>query len=297
LSVKNPDGRQIVLTKVADLSSAVFGEMCLVQIQGLQAFLELQAQKQQLSNLTLAEIYSLSERSAPKGSQFVRGMGYFLAINDHIFFLKTQLMTSELLHGYFEWLFGAPTPLLPTGASFKLQAEFDKSQLAGDIGDIKKLRVSGSSGAEMAVSAVDDGDGGPRRVSTKRKVADRSYTFERALKVADAMFGESKTEELVKSLGPDEYLSVDASVSVRGTRTEESRKKLKQIANELADLTEGKVQIEGKDGKLSDDDAILRTRMPFDLPHDGSNLLEFDNVADQLREVYSRFVRDGKIPT
>ncbi len=38
-------------------------------------------------------------------------------------------------------------------------------------------------------------------------------------------------------------------------------------------------------GKVSDDDAILRTKMPFDLPHEGSNFLDFENVADQLQEV------------
>jgi hypothetical protein len=35
--------------------------------------------------------------------------------------------------------------------------------------------------------------------------------------------------------------------------------------------------------------------MPFLVGHEGSNLLDFDNVADQLQEVYSRFVQDGKI--
>ena len=84
-------------------------------------------------------------------------------------------------------------------------------------------------------------------------------------------------------------------MKVRGRRTEESRAKLREIANDLADMTEGEVQVEGKDGKVSDGDAILRTRMPFHLPHEGSNLLEFDNVSDQLQEVYARFVKDGKI--
>ncbi|MER8605553.1 hypothetical protein NKH48_17610 [Mesorhizobium sp. M1233] len=96
-------------------------------------------------------------------------------------------------------------------------------------------------------------------------------------------------------LGPDEYLTVDASVKVRGKRTEESKANLKKLANDLADITDGTVQVEGRDGKLSDGDAILRTNMPFDLPHAGSNLLDFNNVSDQLQEVYSRFVRDGKI--
>lgn len=35
--------------------------------------------------------------------------------------------------------------------------------------------------------------------------------------------------------------------------------------------------------------------MPFVLPHEGGTLLDFDNVADQLQKVYSRFVEDQKI--
>jgi hypothetical protein len=46
---------------------------------------------------------------------------------------------------------------------------------------------------------------------------------------------------------------------------------------------------------MTDEDAILRTRMPFALAHEGGYLLEFENVADQLQEVYVRFVKDGKI--
>jgi hypothetical protein len=68
-----PEDRQILLNRVADLQSAVFGEMCLVQAKDLQALIEMKAQKAQLSSLTTAEIYALSERSAPNGSQFLRG--------------------------------------------------------------------------------------------------------------------------------------------------------------------------------------------------------------------------------
>ena len=85
-------------------------------------------------------------------------------------------------------------------------------------------------------------------------------------------------------------------MKVRGRRTEQSKAQMQGIANDLADLDDAKVQIEGKDGRVTDGDAILRTRMPFNLPHEGSNLLEFDNVADQLQEVYSRFVKDRKLP-
>jgi hypothetical protein len=128
-----------------------------------------------------------------------------------------------------------------------------------------------------------------------RRVMDRSAEFEQAVPIVEALFGPKKAKSLIDSLGPNEYLSVDTSVKVRGKRTEQSKERMQNLASEVADLTDGKVQVEGRDGTLSDEDAILRTRMPFNLPHEGSNFLDFDNVADQLQEVYSRFVKDGKI--
>ena len=70
-------GGQILLNRVADLQSAVFGELCFVEQKGLQALLQLKASKQQLSDLTLAEVFNLEERHAPNGSQFVRGLAYW----------------------------------------------------------------------------------------------------------------------------------------------------------------------------------------------------------------------------
>lgn len=286
--------RQVVLNRVADLSSAVFGEMCLVQNDGLQALLQLEASKIQLSNITLAEVFSLGEKTAPQGSQFVRGLAYWLAVGNHVFFIKTQSMTTDLIHSYLDWLLNVCTSTAPKNLVFKLQAEFDKSQLGSDdIGDIQSLRISGKSAQRLSIKqAVEPGE---KTVKTSRRVAERLYQFEQALPLTEVIFGKKKAAALVDSLGPDEYLAVDAQVKVRGRRTEQSRQVMKEIANDLADFTEGKVQVEGKDGKISDDDAILRVRMPFSLPHEGSSLLDFDNVADQLQEVYSRFVHDGKL--
>lgn len=288
------DGRQIFLNKIADLSSAIFGEMCLVQSSDLQALLELKVSTVKLSDITTAQIYNLDERSAPKGSQFVRGMAYWLAIGNHVFFVKNHLMTPDLIHSYLSWLLKSQTTVVPSNVDFVLQAEFDKTQVAGDIGDIRSLRVSGKSAPQRIMPQV-EGDDASRVVKTARTVADKFVEFGQAFPVVEALLGKAKADSLVSSLGPEEYLSVDAAVKVRGRRTEASKAKLRNIANDIADMSDAKVQIEGKDGTVSDGDAILRTRMPFDLPHEGSNLLEFDNVADQLQEVYGRFVKDGKI--
>lgn len=287
-------GRQVILNKVVDLKSALFGEMCLLQSNGLQTLLELKTSKVQLSNITLAEIFTLTEKTAPDGSQFIRGLSYWLAIGDHIFFVKTQSMNAALIKEYFDWLLKVRTTTVAMTSETNFQAEFDRTLVGGDVGEITKLRVSGNSSRQFTVMPSDDA-APDRLVATTRSVADRAFVLERAKQFADAILGSSKADALVESLGPQEYLSVNASLSVRGRRTVRSRQKMREIANDLADESDGKVQVEGKDGKVSDSDAILRTRMPFNLAHDGSNLLDFDNVADQLQIVYSRFVHDGKI--
>lgn len=290
----DPEGmqQQIVLNRVADLSSAVFGEMCLVDTKSMQAMLQHNPSTVSLSNITVAEIYDLQENEAPTGTQFIRGMGYWLAMGEHLFFVKTNSMSLRLMQKYFEWLLIGKADAYAASMSITLQAEFNKAQMSGDIGDIRTLRVKGGATPQFVANVVDDQ---PVEKSTTKKVADRFVQFSQAVPIIRALLGDTKTESLVASLGPEEYLAVDASVKVRGRRTERSRAKLKELTNEIADLTDGSVQVEGKGGKISDGDAILRLSMPFDLVADGATLLEFYNVADQLQEVYSRFVRDGMI--
>lgn len=287
-TVQSAAGREIVLNRVADLQSAVFGEMCLVEKDGLQALMGLNVENVELSELTTAEIFNLEEREAPKGSQFIRGMAYWLAIGDHLFFVKTNQMSPENIREYLEWLLRSGAASLPAGRKLQLQAEFDKSL---NIGEIKSLRVKGGAAPQYAVVP----DGFEQQVSTARRIADRFVEFSQALPVVEALFGPAKTKSLVESLGPGEYFSVDASVKVRGRRTEKSKAKFVEIARDLADAGDGEVKIEGKDGRVSEGDAILRTRMPFELGHEAANLLDFDNAADQLQEVYKRFVKDKKI--
>jgi hypothetical protein len=283
-------GGEMMLNRVADLTSAIYGEFCYSEEKGLQALLRLKASTQQLSNITLAEVFDLEERKAPTGSQFIRGLAYWMAIGDHLFFLKTQAMDSDRIHAYLNWLLKERTKTVDPTLPFRLQAEFDRS--VGDVGDIQKLRVTGRT-IPAVVGVVADGPA--REVQTRRRVEDAALRSEQAKPVWEAILGAAKTESLIKALGPGEYITADASLAVRGRRTAESKRQIKELANDIADMSDARVQIEGKDGRLSDGDAILRTRMPFAVPHQGSTLLDFDNVADQLRTVYSRFVQDGKI--
>lgn len=292
--ISDGTGRKIFLNKVADLSSAVFGEMCLAQSSDLQPLLQLSPSTVQLSELTTAVVYDLDERKAPDGSQFIRRLVYWLAVGNHLFFVKTLSMTPELMRAYLEWLLKIRTTVVGSDDTLTLNADFDKSMIAGDIGDVRSLRISGKSAPQISVKPSEETHDG-KVVKTSRKIAERMLEYGQAIPLVQAVLGPTRTKSLVSSLGDGEYLAVDASVKVRGKRTEASRTAMRNIAGDLDEMTDAKVQVEGKDGKVIDGDAILRTRMPFDLPYEGSNLLEFDNVADQLQEVYNRFVKDGKI--
>jgi hypothetical protein len=293
MGVGDGSGFELVLNRVADLSSAVFGEMCLIHPTGVQALLELTAHKHQLSTLTLAEIYDLTERGAPKGMHYVRGLAYFLAVGNHLFFIRTQSLTPTHIQSYIEWLLKVAPGAVPPAAPIHIESKFDRSAMGGNIGDIKALRVSGPSFPQMSVTPTTDEQVKER--ATTRKVAEKFVQFGQAFEVAKAVLGEAKATSLAESLGPKERLVVDATVKVRGTRTEASKARLKNLASELDSLTDGKIVVEGKDGKFEDKDVILRTNMPFDLDKVGTSLLNFDNVADQLQKVYGRFVEDGKI--
>ncbi|MCC2098286.1 MAG: hypothetical protein KDJ29_15425 [Hyphomicrobiales bacterium] len=286
------DKRKIFLNKVADLSDAVFGEMCLAQEKDMQALLSMKPSQVKLSDLTTATVYDLDERVAPKGSQFVRGLAYWITIGDHVFFVKTHSMTPELVRLYLDWLLKSCGAVVDPSMSFALNAKFDTTAAAGDIGEIRNLRVAGKSAPQVITT---DEWAAVREVKTSRRIADKFVQMQQAVPIVKALFGDKHTKSLIESLGPEEYLAVDASVKVRGRRTQQSRQKFQAIANDLADQSDAKVEIDGKYGQIKDGDAILRTRMPFHMPHEGSNLLEFDNVADQLQEVYARFVKDGKI--
>lgn len=107
LDVGDGEGRKIFLNKVADLSDAVFGEICLAQAKDLQALLNMKPSQVKLSDLTTATVYDLDEREAPKGSEFVRGLAYWIAIGNHVLFVKTHSMTPELVRLYIDWLLKA----------------------------------------------------------------------------------------------------------------------------------------------------------------------------------------------
>ena len=161
-----------------------------------------------------------------------------------MFIVKTQTMTMNNVRDYIDWLLSSCTKALPVDSGLRLQAEMDRSKTGGDIGEVRKLRVTGKS-VPINVEVAEE-DQTKKTVGTRRVLKQKSMDREEAIPFAQAIFGQQGTKSLVDSLGPEEYLSVEAALAIRGKRTSTSRKKLKELANELADQERRKGRNSGK---------------------------------------------------
>ena len=288
------EGCELILNRVADLQTGIFGEACLVDPEGAQAFLELAEKDAKLSNISSAQIYDLQEQNAPANARYVRGILYFLIIENHVFFIQLHGISGDSLQPYFWWLLRNHPSVSASNFDGKLQAVFDPAEVGGKLDEVRQVRVKGNSAPHVDIALARD-DLKPKERETLRKAKETLVTSEKAESLARTIFGESLTDRLIKSLGPKEHLEVDASLKIRGTRTTNSRSVMNDLATAAAAIEGTTVHIAGKDGVMKDNDVILRVNMPFELANERKSLLDFDNVADQLQKTYLRFVEDKKI--
>ena len=265
MSVSDGDvQKQVLMNRVADLTTAVFGEICLVLPNDLQAMLRRSTKQLKLSNKSVATVFDLSEAHAPANSQFILGTAYWLSIGNNLFFIQLNALSSRFVQSYLEWLVksvAAKRGVVRTVESFLVEVDVSKTGDNG-IGEIKNLRISGSSPRGLPVSV----DGDEKKRPTSRRVKSEHQVSALAMPLVEAILGKQRAKSLADSLGPNEYLSASGEVRVSGSRTEQSRERIRKIAHEIADTADAEVTVEGKDGKIKSGDFILRTDMPFALP-------------------------------
>jgi hypothetical protein len=285
--------RRFLMNRVADLTSGMFGEVCASNASDLQALLRSTAKTKRLTPSAETSYYDLDEATAPSGTQFIRGLAYWLAIGDHLFFITLQSYTAKQLIEYLVWLINSSSPPgSPPVNGGCFQIELDKSVIgAENIGSIRKFKIGGNTPLGVSVPS----DAKPKTRVYTRKSEKTHASHDKAYEIVKAALGIANAERLVDGLGPQEYITAEAEIKVRGTRTDTTVQNVKAVANEIADLTDAHVEVEGSSGKIKDGDAILRTKMPFSTPNEGGTLLDFDNVSDQMQTVYKRFVDDKKI--
>jgi hypothetical protein len=280
-----PDKEKLLFNTPADVDQGVAGELCLFREGAVQPVLEFQVATVQTSDLSTAQIYKILEEKAPGNKEFIRGVCYWLVIDDHVFFVTLRGFPKDLLQSFLQWLLSSQ--------SFRLGAELDPSEV-GNIGRISKFVVRGANGAPKYAVSPASADG-----QAKVRKGKAAVPWDKAEAAIALTIGDNGLGRLKGSLGARNRLFAETEWGVIGPRSKKLKETLSELATEIADVHEGEgdVSVMARDGEIRDGNAYLKAKMPFDVEGDGHYLLDFADVIAQLSEVYSRFSTDDKLPS
>ncbi len=232
----------------------------------------------------------IAERPPLEGEDYLRGVAYWLVVNDHLFVVQHTSIQTKAFEEYFKMLFDM-TGVTTEGETFGLKAVFNKTVVGGDLEEIMAVEVGGILSHGL-----------PEIISTEAKIIEEQETigrttsrFDKALDVLKAVFGEPDAERILRDIPQEAELEVDVRFGYKTRRRGVSRAALADIARSARNLPDGEVTAFGKDGKQIGDDLRLSLPMPFELLREHGALLDLEDARTQLMRVYQRFIEDGKI--
>ncbi|EPY01357.1 hypothetical protein K678_11186 [Magnetospirillum fulvum MGU-K5] len=246
------------------------------------------------------EAVDIAEDRAPDGMEYLRGIAYWLAVNDHFFMIQHTAMQTKGMEEYLTWLLRDETETIERDHFVELQAAFDISSVGGDLEDVTSIEIGG-----LIPETVRDTDeqtvhpaptsGKTVEVVERSTVGDLRAMFDKGKKIIEDLLGPMEAKKLMDSIPPDAALDVTVNIGYRAKKRKFEKEFMRNLASGLRNMPEGEVRIRGKDGAIKGDEARLQTSMPVKRIRDGSMLLDLVDARNQLIRVYHRFVEDGKI--
>ncbi|MDJ0947242.1 MAG: hypothetical protein QNJ30_27660 [Kiloniellales bacterium] len=271
-----------------DDGESFFGNVCLFSPGQLQALIEEEPE---------APVLDIAERRAPDGSEYLHGICYWLAVDDHFLVVQHVALQSKAMESYFEWLLREQAGVIDEDHSVELKSVFDRNLVGGDLGDISSVEVGGvmpeTIGPELAAA-----EGGGKVVEYKAKQALGEKfvnTFSKGKEILEAAIGTMETEQIIKSMPDEAALEVNVNFGFRATKRKFKREALSNLEASLRNMPDGEVRVRSKDGRVVGNDARLHHVMPIELVRENSSLLDNGDARDQMKEVYRRFLEDGRI--
>lgn len=266
---------------VAD--SYVFGNLCSYTKAEMQAVVA-------TDSSAVPEV-DIEDLEAPGGSDYLHGIAYWLAVDDHCYVVQDMRVRTKALEEYLTWLVGEA---LATEDVVTLQAAFDISDLGQDVHDVAVIEVGGLAPETVPDRRADDRGTVSSVVRRRRSIAD-SPVFSKSREVLEVAFGTLETERLLAGTPEDAALCVMLHVSYLAQSREVDRSSIRELGVALRNLDDGEVRVRGKDGTITRGEARLKARMPFWRAWENGNLLDLEHALSQLLETHRRFLADGKI--
>lgn len=295
--VPRADGYKRVLNDFHVGDNYVFGDLCLFSPGQMQALLKLAGDPDHTTLDEILKAWAIAERKAPDDHEYLHGIAYWLAIGDHFYQIQHVALQSKASEEYFTWFLRDQANVINSSHYIELQAEFDRAQIGGDLGDLKSIEVGG-----LVPETIKPEASAPAQRVLEKDVEMRKSLGERmasswgkAKSVLNSLLGELEADKLLAQMPPDAALEVSVNIGYRATKRKFQKEFMNNLASGLRNSPDGELRVRGTDGEIKGDDARLSADMSIKKMSENSNLLDIPDVIGQILEVHRRFLHDGKI--
>lgn len=301
--VPGQPGFQRMLNTYHASGDYVFGTVCLFapgQLQTLLKTADAAKGHQPLADLMAA--LEIAEAAAPAGHEYVHGMTYWMAVEDHFYQIQHTALQSKAMEEYLTWLLRDRTKAIGDSHAVALQWKFDRSQLADD--ELSSVEVGGMMPESFRPSPppapdAPDGGGGEQvvtDVAVRETVGERfAKSFNAAKKVLIELIGEVDTQKIIDAMPPDAALDVRVNIGFRSSKRRLQKQAMRDLETGLRNIADGEILVRGKNGEIKGDDARLSMDMGVKKISEVSGLLDPADAFRQMQEVHRRFIYDGKL--
>lgn len=297
-------GYQRMLNTFYDSGEYAWGTVCLFAPGQLQALLKVADEGGEGEHKDLAEelaALEIEEAAAPQGHEYVHGMTYWMAIDDHFYQIQHQSLQAKAMEEYLTWLLRDRAKVIGSGQSVMLQWKFDRTQVGDD--ELSSVEIGGLMPetfhrpvAEEVIAPADLGRPETEEVATRESVGERiARTFDKARQVMVDLIGEVETNKIIETMPPEASLDVRVNIGFKSTKRKLKREAMKNLETGLRHIADGEVIARGKNGEIRGDDARLSMDMNVKCISDNSSLLDPAHAFEQMQEVHRRFIHDGKL--
>lgn len=275
----------------------VFGTTCLFAPGQMQALLKLTNDGDQPDLADVLEAYEIAEQAAPPGHEYLHGLSYWLAKDDHFYQIQSAALQAGAMEQYLTWLLAEKSKVISPEQYVKLAVVFDPKQLAGE--EPKFIQVGGivPETLRMPEPAEAKPDAPAKVVETeeREKLGGGALSWAKSREILDDLYGRVKAQELIDAVPKEASLEVLVSIGYRAKKRKLQKAFMKDLADGLRNLPDGEVTVRSQSGAAKGSDARLYQDMNVQRVDRVSGLLVLEDVRNQMLEVHRRFLHDGYI--
>lgn len=294
--VPGQPGYQRALNNYDIGNNYVFGTTCLFAPGQMQALLRLDIDEAQPGLAEVLEAYEIAESAAPAGHEYLHGLSYWLALDDHFYQIQHATLQVGAMENYLTWLLQEKSGVLQAAEYVELQAVFDQAQLGDDeptfiqVGGIvpETIRAEAPRPAPAIAPEVVE-------VEEREHLGGGMLGWAKGKEILEDLYGEMRAQQLLDAVPDEAALEVSVNIGFRSKKRKLQKAFMRELAQGLRNLPDGEVTVRTKNGTSKGQDARLFLDMGVQRISDRSSLLRLDHARDQMLEVHRRLLHDGKI--